>query len=373
MMDTADQSIPITLPITAADRRRAYQAAKQQPTQTRAEQVYRNTLAVLVTQHYLRLLGIDSDLEMSQSWNPLSRLLDDLADLYIPALQGYLECRPVHRGDQKSTIPEDAQRDRVGYVFIQLDEPYQEGQILGFVESVSVSELPLSYLRPLHELIERFLDQSPSSSTQLSQWFNRAIEPDWQALEGLLDSMKEMVLSFRGISLQRGEVDSHLIQQRIEQLYRQQSLDRMPPILVNLTPEEALVHLIQTTPDDEIRWQSAELLWNLNPQHPSSPVIRAKDLGFYLAGHRIALVVGMLPKSDSRMLLLLRLYSLEQPSHLPAGLKLIGLDEAGHSFFQVESRLQDDYMQFKFTADRGDYFSICVMLHDVSFTESFVV
>ncbi|MBF2000526.1 MAG: DUF1822 family protein [Synechococcales cyanobacterium M58_A2018_015] len=372
MMDTADQSIPITLPITATDRRQAYQAAKHQPSQTRAEQIYRNTLAVLVTQHYLQLLGIDSDLEMSQSWNPLSRLLDDLADLYVPVLQGYLECRPVHRGDQKSTIPEDARHNRIGYVFIQLDEPYQEGQILGFVESVSVSELPLSYLRPLHELIERFLDQSPPSSTQLNQWFNRMFEPDWQASEELLDSMKDMVLSCRGISLQRGEVDSNWIQQRIQQLYRQQSPDHMLPIHVDSNPEEALVHLIQTTPDDEIRWQSAELLWDLNPQHPSSPVIRAKDLGFYLAGHRVALMVGMLPKSDGRMLLLLRLYPLEQP-FLPAGLKLIGLDEAGHPFFQVESRSQDDYMQFKFTADRGDYFSVCVMLQDVSFTESFVV
>lgn len=51
MIDTVAKFMPITILITATDRKQAYQFAQQQPTQERSEQVYRNTLAVLVTQH----------------------------------------------------------------------------------------------------------------------------------------------------------------------------------------------------------------------------------------------------------------------------------------------------------------------------------
>jgi hypothetical protein len=159
----------------------------------------------------------------------------------------------------------------------------------------------------------------------------------------------------------------------VEQLYRRQSTHRLQNVLGNLNPQEALVNLILTTPDDEIRWQSAELLWELDPKHPVCPVISAKDLGIYLLGHAVILIVGILPKSDGRMLILLRLYPSKQQSHMPTGLKLIGLDEIGNLFFEVESRQQDAYIQFKFTADRGDRFSVRVVLNDASFTEDFIV
>jgi hypothetical protein len=165
---------------------------------------------------------------------------------------------------------------------------------------------------------------------------------------------------------QRSQVS---LPQKVEQLYRRQSTNHPS----NLSPQEALVNLIQTTPDDEIRWQSAELLWELDPKHPACPVISAKDLGIYLLGHAVVLIVGILPKSDGRVLILFRLYPPEQQSHLPVGLKLIGLDEIGNQFFEVESRQQDNYIQFKFTADRGDRFTISVVLDDATFTEDFIV
>lgn len=372
MMDTAAQLIPIAIPITATDRRQAYQFAAQQPTQVRVNQVYRNTLAVLVTQRYLHLLGIATDLDASQSWNPLDRLLENIADLYVPALQGFLECRPVGQGDQKCVVPEETWDDRVGYVVIQLDEPYQEGQVLGFVASVSVRELPLSYLRPLNELIERFLEQSPQPIVDLKQWLKHRFEPDWQPFAELLSEMRGAMGQSWRRQLARSDVSADPIRQRVEQLYRHPS-NRGQSISAPANSQDALVRLIQTTEDDEIRWQSAELLWELDPHHPHCPVISAKDLGLYLTGHPIALMVGMLPKPDGRMLILLRVCPLGQLSHLPLGLKLIGLDETGNLFFEVESRQQDDCIQFKFTADEGDRFSVCVALHDASFTESFVV
>lgn len=333
----------ITIPITATDHQQAYQFAQQQRTQERSQQVYRNTLAVLVTERCLKMLGIDTDLAASRCWNPLERQLENIADLYVPSLHGFLECRALHQSDRKCQVPPEVWTERIGYVMIQLDEPYQEGEILGFVESVSVSEVPRSYLKPLDVLLERLTLELPEPTVQLSQWLKRTFESDWQPPKDLLDMMKGAKILF-------ARVEGH------------------DPV-----PVEDLVNLIQTTQNDEIRWQSAELLWELNPQHPACPVISAKDLGIYLLGYSIVLMVGILPKSDGKMLILMRVYPLEKLSHLPSGLKLIGLDETGNSFFEVESRQQDDYIQFKFTADAGDRFSVRVVLDDASFTEDFVV
>ncbi|YAF97046.1 MAG: DUF1822 family protein [Nodularia sp. CChRGM 3473] len=373
MIDTATKFTPITIPITASDRQQAYQFAQQQPTPKRSEQVYRNTLAVLVTQRCLQLLGIDTDLEVSHSWNPLERLLENVADLYIPALSGFLECRSLRQGDRKCLIPSEVWSERIGYVIIQLDEPYQEGQILGFVESVSVLELPRSYFQPLDVLLEHLNpERSPQPIVQLQQWRKLIFESDWQPPKDLLNSIKKATLKFCGSQMQLQRSNDPM-RQRVEQLYRRHTRNLVQPISVNLDFPAALEHLIQTTQNDEIRWQAAEVLWEINPQHPASPVISGKDLGIYLMGYPVLLMVGILPKLDNRVLILLRLYQLEKPSSLPSGLKLIGLDETGNAFFEVETRPQDDYIQFKFTADLGDRFSVRVVLQNASFTESFVV
>ncbi|WP_414550788.1 DUF1822 family protein [Anabaena sp. CCY 0017] len=373
MIDTATQFSPIAIPITASDRQQADQFAQQQPTQQQSEQVYRNTLAVLVTQRYLQLLGIDTDLEVSHSWNPLERLLENTADLYIPALQGFLECRSLRQSDRKCLVPPEVWSERIGYMIIQIDEPYQEGQMLGFVESVSVSELPRSYFQPLYVFLEQLTpERSPQAIVQLGKWRKSIFESDWQPPKDLFSRIKNIATQLSGaqMQLQRGD---NPIRQRIEQLYRRHTRNLVEPIPVDLNSESALVKVIQTTPDDEIRWQAAELLWEINPQHPACPVISGKDLGIYLMGNSVLLMVGVLPKSDNRVLMLLRLYPLSQLYALPTGLKLIGLDETGNQFFAVESRPQDDYIQFKFTADIGDRFSVRVVLNDASFIDSFVV
>jgi hypothetical protein len=367
MINTAATYQPIAIPITATDRSQAYQFAQQQRTQERSQQVYRNTLAVLVTQRYLQLLGIESDLELSHSWHPLERLLENIADLYIPSLHGFLECRCLRQSDRKCQIPTEVWTERLGYVIVQLDEPYQEGQILGFVESVSVTELPRSYIQPLNLLLERLTVEPPAEPiVQLRQWLQRKFESDWQQPPELLSIFRGLTTQLQPPQLQIKQRNNDLIRQRVEQLARGQSSHLM-------NSQEALVNLIQTTDDDEIRWQAAELLWEIDPKHPACPVINAKDLGIYLLGHSIVLMVGILPKSDSKMLILLRVYPLEKLPQLPPGLKLIGLDETGNSFFEVESRQQDDYIQFKFTADAGDRFSVRVVLNNASFTEDFVI
>ena len=363
--DLLKELMAITIPITAADRSQAKIFAEQQPTQAKADQIYRNTIAVLVTHRCLQWLGISSNLEMSDSWNLLSCWLEDVADLYIPELEGRLECRTIRPGDKSCFIPEDDQRERIGSVVVQLDDAYREGQVLGFVASASATSFPISDLQPLEVLLDRL-----PTPVNLGEWLNQRFDRGWEPRENLLNPKKSLLAFANPLRNHRDE-----IKHRVEQLYlKQATANSIPQAVLLAEPEAALVQLIQATQDDEIRWQAAELLWQVNPQHPACPVISAKDLGLYFEGRTVALMVGILPKADSSRLILLRLYPFEPEFHLPPGLKLEVLDETGsQELFQVESRQQDDYIQFKFTGDVGDRFNVRLTLNKASIMETFII
>ena len=370
MNDLTNSLMTVSIPIAATERQQAEEFARQQPTPEKSDQIYRNTLAVVVTHRYLQMLAISSELARSHSWDRMERWLGNIADLYIPEVKGYLECRPVCKGDERCFVPEEVQRDRIGYVVVQLDEPYRNGILLGFMPEVSVTELPLSYLQPLDALIDRLTLPRPVS--HLSQWLQRIFEVDWEPRAELLKSPKRPILQMCNLSVAGQTHNAEDIRRSIAQLY-QQAPQQAVVLSSDIEPQEALVQLIQTTQKDEIRWQAAELLWEIDPNHPASPVVNTKDLGMYLAGHTVALMVGVLPKLDGRMLILLRVYPIQNESYLPTGLNLTGLDEAHNLLFEVESRHKDSYIQFKLTAEPGDQFSVRVALNDASVTETFLV
>ena len=367
MSELTEQFAAIAVPLSAGDRATAQQFARQQPTAEKAEQVYRNTLGVLTTQRYLQTLGIVTEVEAAQSWHPLARVLENVADLGLPELNGSLECRVVCGGDRVCHVPTEVQCDRLGYVVIQLDPPYSAGYLLGFVELVSVTALPLSYLQPPSSLVEYFLDTSDVPAIALRQWLRRLFEPDWVPPTDLLTAMGATLTRTNALVRQENS-----LRQRLEGLYRQQSGGQVP-ILPSQSDEAALLQLMHTTTNDNIRWQCADLLWEINPEHPDCPVITAKDLGLYLSGQNIALAVGLLPKAEDTLLILARIYPFESAEYLPQGLKLIGLDRDGASFFEIAARSQDNYIQFKFTADLGEQFTLKVSLESAEFMETFVV
>jgi hypothetical protein len=376
MMDTInDCLIPISIPITASDRQRIEKLAQQQTTHELKQQVYRNALAVLVTHRYLQLLAIASDLEASDSWNPASQHLGNIADLYVPEKDERLECRCIHSSDTKCFIPDEVWGERLGYVVVQLDEPYLEGIVLGFVPHVSGTELPLSYLQPLDALIDCLIPEPTPIWQSLSQWLKGIFEPGWEPLEELIRPAKMPAVVFCNLSPVTVQIANN-VPDLVKQLYINQgngNLSQSVLDLVDRDPESALVQLLQTTQNDEIRWRAAELLAEINPEHPGGAVRSAKDLGMYLAGHTVALMVGVLPKPDGKMLVLARLYPVQQKPHLPTGLQLAGIDDAGNSFFEIQARLRDDSIQFKFTADPGDRFTLRVSLDNTAVTENFIV
>ena len=339
--------LSISIPISQSVRQQAEIFAKGQPTAEKATQVYLNTLAVQVMNIYLQMMDIPTNLSASDSWHQSDRLCLDVADLHLTGI-GHLECRPIREGEASCVIPAEVQSDRIGYAVIQIEEDDRHGKILGFIPTITSPILSTQNLLSLDHLLIH-LDQlkraTVSSRTSLHQWFNNLFESKWQTIESAFTHQRPAVV-FLG-EFNQGTMDATTISE--------------------------LSYLIQTTEDEETRWQAAEKLWTIDPLHPMSGVRRVIDLGMHLAGQAVALMVAILQKPNQNVAVLLRVYPMGSQRYLPAKLQLTGLLEDGQPFLKAESRDRDDYIQLKFCAEFGEQFRVRVSLENASITETFVV
>jgi hypothetical protein len=319
------------LPIPAADRQQALEFAAGQVTATARQQAYANRLALLVTQRYLDLLEIES---APQPQNPTTQLSASLSTLYIPEAKGQLECRAVAASAQKCHIPEEAWANRLGLVVVQLNETATLGTLLGFAPELRVSELPLSYLQPL----EALLDQITPPVWNLSQWMTGQLGRGWELLQQVTDPVSPPAWSYRSTR------------------FRHQT-------------EQELAQIIQTPRSEEERWDAAERLHQLNPQHPDSG-LWAIDLALQIADQSLSLMVAILTVPQGKAILL-RLHP-AAGSHLPQGLSLTGRSE-GATLFELLARPESRGLQYYFLADPGDQFQIEIGLGAARLTEHFVV
>lgn len=320
------EDVSLPLPIPQAARRLAQQFANQQPNPQKAEQVYLNTLAVCVVDHYLQLMDITTDLAASDSWNPVISLCVDIADLIVTGI-GRLECRPMRAHEQVCYVPPDVWQDRVGYVAVQIDQPFREAILLGFTQTVATDELRLSQLQPLDGLLEHLSQlRQPIAASQaatsgrtlvnLSQWLQHLSETGWQTVEALLGTEPSPALSFRGADSFRG---------------------------VDLDASETGVRL-------------AKLI----------------NLGVQLADHPVALVVELRPEPDETSIRL-QVHPTGSQTFLPPHLQLVVLDQSEAVFLEVEARRADNYIQLQFNGKPGEQFGVKVALGDDSVTEDFVI
>lgn len=377
MTYTTEDILLISVPLTAKDRKIAEAFASEQSTTDKQQQVYRNTLAVLVTHRYFTMLGIPSELEASESWSASKRKEYNVAALFISEIQDQVECRPIEPNSDRCYIPPEVWRNRAGYIVVELEDSGKEGIIRGFVPEVAVEQLPLSYLQPLDILFEKISlgsiksDSNTELVTRLSSWKEKVENLGWSFLQDLPPNLQLKILygSSRDDPFEKAVIDLYKSDGSLALLpsnQRDHFRDRF-------SVEEALVTLVRETQNDWTRWQAAELLHTVAPEHPSAAVIRAKDLGLYLATQTVALLVGMVMKSDGRVIVMTRVYPIGDLISLPAGLRLTGMTQEGETFFDVKSRERDDYIQFLFTADPGDEFRLQVSVDAENIVESFVV
>ncbi len=308
----------LTLPIPQIARITAQQFANQQPNSQKAEQVRLNTLAVWVVNDYLQMMDIPTNLEASDSWNPIMRLSGDVADLEVPLL-GRLECRPVRKHQQICSIPPETWEERVGYLVVQFDDLLQEANVLGFVPSVATETLPLRQLQPLEVFIDHMaqLRESPLASlVNLSQWFAGIFETGWQTVESLWN-----LPEFRPA-------------------YTFRSTDTMEKNALN---------------------------------RPESITKRAKliDLGIQILNHPVMLIVEITPDKNQQTSIHLQLHATGSQIYLPPGVHLTVLDSSGAVFLDAQSRKSDNYIQLQFRGEPREEFSVRVALDGINITEHF--
>lgn len=185
----------------------AEKLSRRQSKPQKAKQVYLNTLAVWAVDFYLRCLGIETEVEKSDSRNSIYLEFIDVADLWVKSI-GRLECRPILPESSVMEIPLEAREDRVGYVAVRLDRSLKQATLLGFTPN-TVAELPLSQLDSLDEFLEFLSRVRPISPMpiDLTQWLHDCIEEGWQKLETLF-SLEQQIPAFRTRStlVERGKL-----------------------------------------------------------------------------------------------------------------------------------------------------------------------
>ncbi len=237
---TEEQFIP--LPITSVALQTAQQFAAQQFTPEKKEQVYFNTLAICVVNDYMEMMGIPTELEVSDSWNAAMRLYSDVADLKLPQL-GHLECRAILSGTI-CYIPLEVPEDRIGVVAVEIDIENREAILLGFAQTVRAGELSLKQLQPIDSLLE-YIDslESRRSEVNLSQWLQNIFDASWLSVSEVL-APKEPALAFRYKSK---VTRAKLVKLAISQLCQ------VVVLVITLTPKPSKeIHIkMQVHPADE--------------------------------------------------------------------------------------------------------------------------
>ncbi|MCU0535559.1 MAG: DUF1822 family protein [Hydrococcus sp. Prado102] len=314
----------LSLPLTQSARQNAHQFASLCNSRSAARQIYLNTLAVLAVNDYLQMMGIETDLNASESWNPVLRLAADVSDLNVVAL-GHLECRAVIPGQTHCPIPQDVWEDRIGYVAIEIDETQQRATLLGFSETITTNELPINELRSIEALlyhlqhlrqqaesefvaVSKSLVLSPKQPPiVLSQWFKGIFGTDWQPLETL-----------------------------------------------NLTPIPTVSLRASTT----ATVKGAKLV----------------DCGIELGSQKIVLLILLTPEPNEQVGILVQVHPAQGKPYLPCDLRLAVLSETGETLKQVYSRSLDNYIQLPyFQGISGESFSIQITLDRACSLENFII
>lgn len=311
----------ISLPITAQIRDIAERFAARQPTKEKAEQVLLNTIAVLIVNNYLKMLGIDTDLADSDSMNPIMQLCENTADLEIVGI-GKLECRPIVGTANSCYIPWEVRDLRIGYTVVRIDTSFKKAEILGFISQVTIEELPLNNLQPIEALIDRIHElktsQTNDSIINLGQWFNNIFETGWQNVESLFSSEQlTLVFGFRNLRFR------------------------------NYNQSEQLVS--------------------------DNSIVKAKviNLGVRLSDRYVILLVRLVPEDNNDIGVTLQVHPQANEITLPYTLKLRVLENFETVFLEAQARERDNYIQLQFSGQPQEVFTVEIVLDDAKFTEQF--
>ncbi|WP_193971926.1 DUF1822 family protein [Microcoleus sp. LEGE 07076] len=371
------------MPITQKAIRLAWQFASEHKHPQKVEQIYINTLAVLVVCDYLKLLDIETDLSQCDSWNPVIRLFENVADLYIKGL-GKIECIPIRRVHQNTqngnavsaaNLPEtcpihtEARDERIGYIAVEIDEEEKQARLLGFSPTAATGELVLSDLYSLDDFLIH-LEKIHESKVDLRQWLENKFTANWLSVESIFDPQPETepteienpIKSNLGNWLQNVAEAGW---QKFEQ--GKQNLEDL------IFPEDNPSFVFRGGGNSTTE-SGARISSNIN-RFPEADVTRAKliDLGMRLGSTTVALLVAIAQEDDRTFRVHVQLHPAIGDRYLPRHLKLSLISDAGEILQELESTVQHQCISLEFYVEPGECFGIRLAIDDLSITENFMV
>lgn len=319
-----------TGPISTVAHKLAEKWSREQATPEKSQQVLLNTLSVSFVNFYLECIGFETDLEASDSWNPVQQTLMDVADLLIKNL-GKLECRPVLENAQFVYVPPEVQSNRIGYVAVQISESLQSAKLLGFVNKVSIDTLLINQLQPLENLLNyleslelqatKYKSQNWGFSSQklvspsqdivnLKSWFENIFESGWETIESIF--LTEAVWQLRS-------AESGL----------KNSIERAKLIDVGIKDNRASVGIVVKVSHDESNFDEIKIIVELHPT--------------------------------------------KGQEYLPSSLHVMILNEEETAVMEAKAKNDNKKISLEFNASVGDNFSVKIALGDISVVENFII
>lgn len=288
---------------------------------SRAEQLRRHQgNAGKAKQVYLNTLAVYA-VQLYLQWHGVETDWES-SDSYNPAMStlmdvadliipnyGKLECRAALPNAEVVRIPEEVWSNRLGFVCVQLHESLREATLLGFVEEITTETLPINQLKPLNEFILYLSQSQPASSIKPLTYLNRWLE---NAIE---ESWKTL--------------------------------------------------------DNLFNLPQPQLAFNFRRQQKTS-IERGKSLELEQAGERVVLLVRLTPSEDAEIDISVEVCPADGYLELPQNLQLIILDENGKPVMQAEAGTSES-LEFQFSCERGERFSVRLVLGEAIVTELFAV
>ncbi|MBT9313665.1 DUF1822 family protein [Leptothoe kymatousa] len=322
--------VAVPLPIPKAARQMADKFAAEQPSMEKANQVRHNTLAVWVMHDYCNILGIETDLKNSDSWNKTTRLMANVADLVLPGI-GRLECRPVLANATHCSFPAETWTLRIGYGVVELSDNFQTARLLGFVPVVEKETLALRELSTPEAMIDHLHRCNQSETVTvgerlsevmapLSQWFDKIFEPGW--------------------------------------------------IEAGWQTVDMLFETTQLTPAFTVR----NSLFRQLKQEPEIGVRKGKliDLSLRLGREQLLLLIQLQSKTVDEIHIGVQVYPVSRP-YLPPNLELRILEMSGQVFMQAQARQADNYIQLQFIGQPGEPVTTQLNLEGIEHSEQLIV
>lgn len=233
-------------------------------------------------------------------------------------------------------------------------------------ERVGVAAAVENYVTDLADNAWLTINDIFNQSVPLAGYFNERIQTSQLTISGIsLDSQQE-------------------VNRAVHHLYASQSSPDRVELPTDIdSPMDLLVYLMQHTTDETLRWQVAEYLWTIAPNEFTGTESvdreywqrKIKDLGLVIQGHKLGLMVAVIPLLDQAYAILTRVYPLGTKNYLPPNVQLSLLSENGEQLFQTNSRstVMDSYIQLYFTASIGDRFNVSIEINQAKIIEPFAI